>query len=175
MIKLFMSTPDASTELYYYYFYYYYYYHNHHQCVHLPPPSRCPSDHTFLPKMQYVYFRNYCLSAKILNWLIFTLVFHTGFLSHFVFLHSLRRLLVTANVVPSSQILVTLITEALNSSETSVLTRALRPNIPEDRFLYLSLLLLLRVCLFQWCHAASLSIFAATAPVTGHWLLELSA
>jgi hypothetical protein len=39
-----------------------------------------------------------------------------------VFLHSVRRLLVTANVVPSSPILATLMKEALGSSETSVLT-----------------------------------------------------
>jgi hypothetical protein len=43
-----------------------------------------------------------------------------------------RRLLVTANVVPSSLILVTLNIETLNSSETSVSTRATRRNIPED-------------------------------------------
>jgi hypothetical protein len=36
------------------------------------------------------------------------------------------RELVTANVVPSSPILVTLMMEALSSSETSVLTRATR-------------------------------------------------
>jgi hypothetical protein len=48
-----------------------------------------------------------------------------------VFLRSVRRLLVTANV-PSSQILVTLMMEALSSSETSILTRATRRNISDD-------------------------------------------
>jgi hypothetical protein len=42
-----------------------------------------------------------------------------------------RRLPVTVDAVPSSPILVTLMMEAPRSSETSVLTRATRPNIPD--------------------------------------------
>jgi hypothetical protein len=49
---------------------------------------------------------------------------------------SMLRLLVNANVVPSSPIPVTLMMEAIRSSETSIVTRVTWCNVPEDVLLH---------------------------------------
>jgi hypothetical protein len=53
-----------------------------------------------------------------------------------IFISSVLQLLVTANFVPSSLILVIPMMEAMDSSKTSVLTRATRRHIPDDDILH---------------------------------------
>jgi hypothetical protein len=48
-------------------------------------------------------------------------------------------MLVAANVVPNSPILSTMMMETIRSSETSVLTRSKRRQIPEDGILHLEI------------------------------------
>jgi hypothetical protein len=56
--------------------------------------------------------------------------------TYHLYLRSVLQLLVTANVIVSSPILVTLMIEAIGSSQTSVLTRAKWPHIPDNDILH---------------------------------------
>jgi hypothetical protein len=57
--------------------------------------------------------------------------------NYVVVLRSVLRLPVIGNVAPSPLILVTLMMEAILSSETSVHRRPIRLNIPEDGIIYM--------------------------------------
>jgi hypothetical protein len=61
---------------------------------------------------------------------------HHGDKNIILFLRCVLLLVVIADVVPRSPILVTLMMDAIYSSQTSVLTRATWRNIPEDDILH---------------------------------------
>jgi hypothetical protein len=63
-------------------------------------------------------------------------ILYECFPSHTVFLRIVLQLIVTANVVPISQIFISLMMEAMRSSETWVLRRAIWHDIPEDSILH---------------------------------------
>jgi hypothetical protein len=74
------------------------------------------------------------------------------------------QLLFTANVLPSTPILVTLKMEALNSSETSVLKRATLCNIPEDGILQLTYNLCIMLKRYRGVHDLGEYLYSLLRP-----------
>jgi hypothetical protein len=77
-----------------------------------------------------------------------------------VFLRGALPLLITANV-PSSPTLVALMTEAIRSSETSILTRATRRNIPEHGILHSRRRVKSYIALTSWALQRISNVFPA--------------
>jgi hypothetical protein len=91
---------------------------------------------------------------------------HHGYKNQRRFLRSMRLLLVTANIVCSSPILVTLMIEAIHSSDTWVLTRATRHDVPEDAILNLKLVFQPKAC-FGSSRSATVELSGETRASTG--------
>jgi hypothetical protein len=87
------------------------------------------------------------------------------------------QLLVTAHVVPSSRILFALMIGAISSSETSVLIRTTRSNIPEDGNLHshsredLKSYMKVSALLSFWCAARNQKYFELITDVQTLWNL----
>jgi hypothetical protein len=79
-----------------------------------------------------------CYTMLYYTILYYTILYYTilHYTTLLVFLRSVCRLIVIANVVPSSPIFATLMMDVLRSSEALVLTRATRPSISEDGLLH---------------------------------------
>jgi hypothetical protein len=77
-----------------------------------------------------------CGSCKNRSFLGTYRLHHSGDKNLRAILRSALQLLVTANVVPGSHILVTLMMDGTRYFETSVVRRATRRNIPEDGILH---------------------------------------
>jgi hypothetical protein len=80
---------------------------------------------------------------------------------------SVFRLLITVNAVPSAPILVTLMIEAIRSSETSVPTRSTWRNIPEDAFF--------RVAAVKTSNAAKSGKYLVTSGCKSEWEIRAGA